>query len=220
MKKSRVFLSIILFAIVISIVVFKLISRVKILEAKSDISECVESTEDSEPTFNLVEPKETPAKARNLNELKFTYSQEAKYVYEDATELSYVETEPNYYELTYDEIDMLARLVYLEAGGESYECMKGVTSAILNRMTSTGMSLHDVIYEPGQFSPACYIESTCYTDTVYSAVIDVVENGPSLPEYVTFFRANHYHDFGNNIVVPYTFINNTYFSADIRLMEG
>ena len=232
MKKSNVIFTIVVFAIVVAVIVFKLTGRMEILENRynliedTECSENVESTEpsedetNSEPTVNAVQSKETPVKSKHINELKFTYPQEDTYPYEDTTESSYVETEPKYYELTYDEIDMLARLVYLEAGGESYECMKGVASVVLNRMTSTGMSLHDVIYEPYQFSPACYIESTCYTDTVYSAVMDGVENGPSLPTYVTFFRADYYHDFGNGIVVPYTCINNTYFSADIRLMEG
>lgn len=232
MKKSKVIFTIVVFAIVVSVIVFKLTGRMEILENRynliedTECSENVESTEpsedetNSEPTVDAVQSKETPVKPKNLKERKFTYPQEDTYLYEDTTESSYVETEPKYYELTDDEIDMLARLVYLEAGGESYECMKGVASVVLNRMTSTGMSLHDVIYAPNQFSPACYIESTCYTDTVYSAVMDVVENGPSLPTYVTFFRADYYHDFGNDIVVPYTCINNTYFSADTRLMEG
>lgn len=232
MKKSNVIFTIVVFAIVVSVIVFKLTGRMEILKNRynpvedTECSEHVESTEpsedetNSEPTVNAVESKEKPVKPKNLKERKFTYPQEDTYLYEDTTESSYVETEPKYYELTDDEIDMLARLVYLEAGGESYECMKGVASVVLNRMTSTGMSLHDVIYAPNQFSPAFYIESTCYTDTVYSAVMDVVENGPSLPTYVTFFRADYYHDFGNDIVVPYTCINNTYFSADTRLMEG
>ena len=232
MKKSIVIFTIVVFAIVVSVIVFKLTGRMEILKNRynpvedTECSEHVESTEpsedetNSEPTVNAVESKEKPVKSKNTNELKSTYPQEDTYPYKDTTESSYVETEPKYYELTYDEIDMLARLVYLEAGGESYECMKGVASVVLNRMTSTGMSLQDVIYAPNQFSPACYIESTSYTDDAYNAVMYVVENGPSLPEYVTFFRADHYHDFGNDIVVPYTCINNTYFSADTRLMEG
>ena len=180
MKKSNVIFTIVIFAIVLSVIVFKLTGRMEILKNRynpvedTECSEHVESTEpsedetNSEPTVNAVESKEKPVNSKNTNELKSTYPQEDTYPYEDTTESSYVETEPKYYELTYDEIDMLARLVYLEAGGESYECMKGVASVVLNRMTSTGMSLHDVIYEPYQFSPACYIESTCYTDTVYS----------------------------------------------------
>lgn len=232
MKKSKVIFTIVLFAIVVSVIVFKLTGRMGALENRynpiedTECSEHVESTEpsedetNSEPTVNAVQSKEKPVEINKPNKTKYTYLQEDTYLYEDATESLDSESVTTYFELTYDEIDMLARLVYLEAGGESYECMKGVASVVLNRMTSTGMSLHDVIYEPNQFSTACYIESTCYTDTVYSAVMDVVENGPSLPTYVTFFRAGYYHDFGNNIVVPYTCIDNTYFSADIRLMEG
>lgn len=218
MKKSKIVLTIFLFVISISVLFYKVSVGISFLESNRTCSE--EKIETSETKYNIDESNMMNA---GFIELQTTqYIEEDSYLSDDVGESESIEldSKSNYYDITYDEIDMLSRLVYLEAGGESYECMKGVASVVLNRMTSTGMSLQDVIYAPNQFSPACYIESTSYTDDAYNAVMYVVENGPSLPEYVTFFRADHYHDFGNDIVVPYTCINNTYFSADTRLMEG
>ena len=218
MKKSKNVLTIFLFVISISVLFYKVSVGISFLESNRTCSE--EKIETSETKYNIDESNMMNARFIELQTTQ--YIEEDSYLSDDVGESESIklDSKSNYYDITYDEIDMLSRLVYLEAGGESYECMKGVASVVLNRMTSTGMSLQDVIYAPNQFSPACYIESTSYTDDAYNAVMYVVENGPSLPEYVTFFRADHYHDFGNDIVVPYTCINNTYFSADTRLMEG
>lgn len=218
MKKSKIVLTIFLFVISISVLLYKVSVGISFLESNKTCSE--EKIETSETKYNIDESNMMNARFIELQTTQ--YIEEDSYLSDDVGESESIklDSKSNYYDITYDEIDMLSRLVYLEAGGESYECMKGVASVVLNRMTSTGMSLQDVIYAPNQFSPACYIESTSYTDDAYNAVMYVVENGPSLPEYVTFFRADHYHDFGNDIVVPYTCINNTYFSADTRLMEG
>ena len=218
MKKSKIVLTIFLFVISISVLFYKVSVGISFLESNKTCSE--EKIETSETKYNIDESNMMNARFIELQTTQ--YIEEDSYLSDDVGESESIklDSKSNYYDITYDEIDMLSRLVYLEAGGESYECMKGVASVVLNRMTSTGMSLQDVIYAPNQFSPACYIESTSYTDDAYNAVMYVVENGPSLPEYVTFFRADHYHDFGNDIVVPYTCINNTYFSADTRLMEG
>lgn len=218
MKKSKIVLTIFLFVISISVLFYKVSVGISFLESNKTCSE--EKIETSETKYNIDESNMMNARFIELQTTQ--YIEEDSYLSDDVGESESIklDSKSNYYDITYDEIDMLSRLVYLEAGGESYECMKGVASIVLNRMTSTGMSLQDVIYAPNQFSPACYIESTSYTDDAYNAVMYVVENGPSLPEYVTFFRADHYHDFGNDIVVPYTCINNTYFSADTRLMEG
>lgn len=218
MKKSKNVLTIFLFVISISVLFYKVSVGISFLESNKTCSE--EKIETSETKYNIDESDMMNARFIELQTTQ--YIEEDSYLSDDVGESESInlDSKSNYYDITYDEIDMLSRLVYLEAGGESYECMKGVASVVLNRMTSTGMSLQDVIYAPNQFSPACYIESTSYTDDAYNAVMYVVENGPSLPEYVTFFRADHYHDFGNDIVVPYTCINNTYFSADTRLMEG
>lgn len=112
--------------------------------------------------------------------------------------------------LTLQETRMLSVLVSLEAGGESYECKKGVASVVINRMLTSGMSLRDVIYQKGQFSTAYKVESSDPHPSCIDAVHDVLTNGRTLPVYVTFFRSGHYHNWGDQI--PYVQINNTYFS--------
>lgn len=111
----------------------------------------------------------------------------------------------------------LATLVYLEAGAESYECQKAVASVIINRMENDGASLQDVIYAPNQFSPAHMISYREPSESALSAVREVLAVGPTVPSYVTYFRANYYHDWSESIV-PYCAIDGTCFSADTNLM--
>lgn len=121
-----------------------------------------------------------------------------------------------YIELTDDEIRDFATLVYLESGAESYECQCAVASVVINRMTTRGMSLHDVIYERNQFSPAYLVSSTSPSESTLNAVMEVITNGPTIPEYVTFFRADYYFDWAT----PYTAIDHTYFSYDENVKRG
>ena len=130
------------------------------------------------------------------------------------------ESNKSYIDLTESEINLLATLVYLEGGCESYECMKGIASVVVNRMLTTGDSLHQVIYAPGQFGVAHLLNSYSPTEETLRAARDVVQNGPSMPIHVLFFRASYYHEFGNGRVIPYTCIDNTYFSSDTLYMEG
>lgn len=130
------------------------------------------------------------------------------------------ESSKPYIDLSEAEINLLATLVYLEGGCESYECMKGIASVVVNRMLTTGDSLHQVIYAPGQFSVAPLLNSYCPTEETLRAARDIVENGPSMPIHVLYFRASYYHQFGHGRVIPYTCIDNTYFSSDTLYMEG
>lgn len=115
-----------------------------------------------------------------------------------------------YIELTEDEKHMLATIIYLEGRGESVECQYAIGSVIINRVTTSGSDLKSVIYAEGQFEPAYLISSTTPTDTQIEIVNELCIDGPSLPEYVTYFRANHYHEWGD--LSPYTYTDNTYFS--------
>lgn len=122
--------------------------------------------------------------------------------------------EDYYYYLTEDEKYELATLVFLESGIESYECQKAVASVVLNRMTAWGMTLHDVIYQKSQFTPAYLIPETSPSNSCIEAVNDVVKNGNVFPENVLYFRANHYFDWPEDRYTKYTNIDHTYFTAD------
>lgn len=123
----------------------------------------------------------------------------------------------NYIDLTDDEIYELATLVFLESGAEPYECQLAIASVVINRMTTQNVSLHDVIYAKNQFSPAYLIDDSEPSESTLNAVKEVIENGPTIPEYVTFFRADYYHNW-SELITPYIQYGNTYFSADTRLM--
>lgn len=120
------------------------------------------------------------------------------------------ETNEPYIELSEDEKYMLATLIFLEGGGESVECQHAIGSVVINRVTTSGDSLQSVIFAKGQFEPAYLISSTSPEDTQIGIVNELCINGPSLPEYVTYFRADHFHEWSD--LTPYRSIDNTYFS--------
>lgn len=55
-----------------------------------------------------------------------------------------------------DDTSLLAALIYCEAGNQSYEGMVAVGAVVLNRVASPSFpsTIHDVIYQSGQFTPA------------------------------------------------------------------
>lgn len=59
-------------------------------------------------------------------------------------------------DLNSDDVDLLAALIYCEAGNQSEEGKVAVGQVVMNRVESESFadSIHDVIYESGQFTPA------------------------------------------------------------------
>lgn len=114
------------------------------------------------------------------------------------------------YNITEEEREMLAAIIFLEAGTESYECQAAICSVIINRWISGywGNSIAEVLYAPNQFTPAKYISSTTPSSMQYEVVDDIIMNGTTLPEYVMYFRANFYFDWA----IDYISIDNVYFS--------
>lgn len=124
----------------------------------------------------------------------------------------YIEVEPkNHYNITNVEREMIARLLYREAGAASLECQKMVVSVIFNRYDAAGgdTSLSDIVYAKGQFTPASLLYRTTPTEQNYEAVDYVVKNGSVLPSYVRFFRANYHFNWSG--YVGYTSLDGTYF---------
>lgn len=98
-----------------------------------------------------------------------------------------------YIHLTDDEIYELATLVWLEGYAESPDCQRAIVSVVINRMRLWNMSLKDVIYASGQFTPAWMIEFTAPDLAQIGYVLDVIEYGPNIPKYVCYFRSKHFH---------------------------
>lgn len=129
------------------------------------------------------------------------------------------ESEPEpYMEMGESDVYELATLVYLESGTESFECQKAIASVVIHRMQNDDLTLQEVIYAKNQFSPAYLIAQSEPSESTLQAVREVLQNGPSIPNYVTFFRADYYHNW-SELIVPYCVIDHTYFSADTRLMD-
>lgn len=59
------------------------------------------------------------------------------------------------------DINLLAAITYLEAGNQSYYGKQCVASVVVNRVNSKKFpnTLKGVIYQSGQFTPACYVKS-------------------------------------------------------------
>lgn len=123
-----------------------------------------------------------------------------------------IEPTPTYvYNITPEERETLARLIFLESNTESLECQKAIVSVVINRVNSGywGNTINSVIYAKNQFTPASKIPYVTPTTTNYEAVDYVLTNGVTLPSYCLYFRAG-YH-FSWNGYVPYISIGNTYF---------
>lgn len=106
--------------------------------------------------------------------------------------------------------ELIARCVMSEAGGESEACQEAVAAVILNRYMSPRYpdNLSNIIV-PGQFSLQDNGEIT--TEVYLSVSRALVNYGTGMqciPYNCYYFRAGKYHDFG----IPYTHIDNTYFS--------
>lgn len=116
------------------------------------------------------------------------------------------------YNLTTEERELLAKLLYHEARGESIDCQKAVVSVILNRVESGiwGDTLEEVVYSKNQFEPVArgLLPNTKPLEKQYEAIDYVIANGATVPSNVLYFRADHYFDWGT----AYMNMDNTYFS--------
>lgn len=175
-------------------------------------------TEVTDPTVDTLATETTTPP---MKEYPFVQLANDKYKFNEVEENSEDKSEMNgtiepFVSLTEEEKRDFSALVYLEAGGESYECMKTVASVIVNRMINNDLSLYDVIYATNQFEPAGNIPYTTPSEDAINAVNEIVQNGPCVPRNVTFFRASYYHNW-SDLIQPYTVIDNTYFSYDVRI---
>ncbi len=92
-------------------------------------------------------------------------------------------------------IELLAALIFCEAGGESYEGQLAVGAVVVNRMNSKSYpnTLKGVIYQRGQFGPASSgilakrIGSRIVTDSCYEAAEEAL-NGVSNVGNLTHFQ--------------------------------
>lgn len=108
--------------------------------------------------------------------------------------------------------ELLAKIVYLEAGGCGKDCQRAVMSVILNRVSAGywGDSIKSVIYYPNAFESVNYLDrATIIPETVYDSVDYILENGVTVPAEVMYFRADY--DFSWEGYANYCVYDNVYF---------
>lgn len=101
-----------------------------------------------------------------------------------------VRGDPRYdFELTQEEIELLACLVWAEAQGESADGQQAVAEVALNRLASDRFpnNLHDVIYGEGQFRSASQLDKAEPFQAQYEAIENAIYGPYILPEDVYYF---------------------------------
>ncbi len=84
------------------------------------------------------------------------YSYDDSYYYYEEESYSYEEETSSSTSASASDTDLLAALIYCEAGNQSYEGMVAVGAVVMNRVYSSSFpnTISEVIYQSGQFTPA------------------------------------------------------------------
>jgi len=92
-------------------------------------------------------------------------------------------------ELTYEEKELLAKLIWVEAQGEPFEGQQAVAEVVFNRMYSQrfGGTLEEVIYSKGQFRSVPLLEDAAPFDTQFEAIEAALYGPYVLPVNVYHF---------------------------------
>lgn len=136
---------------------------------------------------------ETLETATFTTESSDTVSFERKYVTTVAS--AYEEKVSNRWgiELTEDEIDLLAKIVWVEARGESEEGQRAVVEVVFNRMVSDLFpdTLYDVLSQkkPTQFSSWKLRNKAKPTEKEYNSIYEVLEGNSNILREDTLYFA-------------------------------
>lgn len=100
--------------------------------------------------------------------------------------------------ITEEEIEILARLVFLEARNQPEEGQRAVVEVVFNRVLSDEFpdTIKEVVFAKNQFSPAHLIPHTTPTEEQYEIVQTVLtDTGTVLDRGVVFFSRGPYNDY-------------------------
>lgn len=91
--------------------------------------------------------------------------------------------------LTTEDLDLLAKVVWVESQGECFEGQQAVAEVVLNRLVSPNFpnTVHDVIYAEGQFRSVPYLEDATPWQIQYEAIEAAVSGPNVLPMDVMYF---------------------------------
>jgi N-acetylmuramoyl-L-alanine amidase len=109
--------------------------------------------------------------------------------------------------LTAGETDLIARIVWHEARGESAEGQRAVVEVIFNRIEADNFpdTVEDVIYQKNQFSSAEYIDSAEPSDEQFVAINEALYEEPMLPSDVVYFSQGAENDRVWGVIGGHTF---------------
>lgn len=96
------------------------------------------------------------------------------------------------------EQELLAALIYCEAGNQPYEGQVAVGAVVMNRVRSGSYpnTITEVIYQSGQFGPAMtgwldsVLASGCYSDTARQAAADAIAGSNPVGDCLYFGNGN------------------------------
>lgn len=110
------------------------------------------------------------------------------FVYEEPVR-PYVEPRYDGLKLTDDETKLLAKLIYVEARGESEEGQQAIAEVVLNRLVSGdfGSSITNMINDESQFVPHKLILTANPSQAQYEAIDRALYGPYVLPKEVTFY---------------------------------
>lgn len=99
-------------------------------------------------------------------------------------------------ELTQEDTKLLAKLIWLEARGESHEGQQAVAEVILNRLAADNFpdTMKGVIYAEGQFPSVVNMDEAEPTQTQYEAIEAAMYGPYILPEDVVFYATYKVND--------------------------
>ena len=99
-------------------------------------------------------------------------------------------------QLTYEERQLLARLIWVEAQGECEEGQQAVAEVVLNRLASSnfGNTLRGVIYAEGQFRSVPFLDDAEPYQAQYEAIERAIYGPYILPEDVVHFATFRTND--------------------------
>ncbi len=98
--------------------------------------------------------------------------------------------------ITEEERELLAKMVYLEARGESAEGQQAVVEVTMNRVVAENFpnTVREVLYQKGQYATAPHLETAEPTEAQYRAVDAAMEGTPILPLDVVYFSTKGEND--------------------------
>lgn len=97
----------------------------------------------------------------------------------------------------YTDLDLLAAIIWCEAGNQSYDGMVAVGQVVMNRVASSSFpnTVSEVLNQPGQFTPASAgtLQATLASgvnSTCYAAAQDAMNGSAPVPGYPLYFNTH------------------------------